>query len=64
MEIARAMRVETVIGAAEIWAAAPACPARKNPGPRMQKDRTRRNSFRITDVHSNNEQNRRALLPA
>src|SRR5215472_2711198 len=46
-EIARAMRIETVINAAVIWAAAPACSARKNSGPRISKDRTCRNSFRI-----------------
>jgi hypothetical protein len=39
------MRIEAVIGAAVIWAAAPACPAQKNPGPRMETDRTCRNSF-------------------
>jgi len=41
------MRIETVINAAVIWAAAPACSTRKNSGPRISKDRTCRNSFRI-----------------
>jgi hypothetical protein len=59
------MPIETVINATVIWTAAPACQTPKNSGAHGGKRTGRAGTrFRIKDVHSNNEQNRRALSPA
>ena len=59
------MAIETVINATVIWTAAPACPTPKTSGATDAKGPDAPGTrFRIRDVHSNNDQNRRALSPA